>query len=34
MATYLANCKNLRPVQVKELKDVFAKLEKSTKPAH
>lgn len=34
MNTYLAHCKNLRPVQVKEIKEGFMKLEKSSKPAH
>lgn len=30
----IANCKNLRPVQAKEIQAVLCKLEKSTKASH
>ena len=33
-ATLVANCKNLRPVQIKEVKEALIKLDKSTKPGH
>ena len=33
-ATFVANCKNLRPVQIKEIKESLAKLDKSQKPVH
>ena len=32
--TFVANCKNLRPVQTKEIKEALGKLEKSVKMAH
>ena len=32
--TFVANCKNLRPVQTKEIKDSLGKLEKSVKIHH
>lgn len=33
-ATFVANCKNLRPVQIKEIKESLTKLDKSQKLGH
>ena len=32
--TFVANCKNLRPVQIKEINESLGKLEKSVRAAH
>ena len=32
--TFVANCKNLRPVQIKEINETLSKLEKSVRAAH
>ena len=34
ISTLVSNCKNLRPVQIKEIKETLGKLEKSSKPVH
>lgn len=34
IGTFVANCKNLRPVQTKEIKESLSELEKSLRPAH
>ena len=34
MGTFVANCKNLRPVQIKEIKETLGALEKSVRAIH
>lgn len=34
ISTLVSNCKNLRPVQIKEYTEALGKLEKSSKPIH